>query len=74
MPRFFYFRSSPLTRGACLAARPRLTVGRAGFIMPAGQRGVRGAGIRWRGTQGYGQPDIHSPYPTLCSPFLLTRL
>ena len=37
------FRSSPLTRGVCLANRPRPIAGLAGLISPAGQRGPLGA-------------------------------
>ena len=42
-----HFRSPPLTRGVCLANRPRPIAGLAGLISPAGQRGPLGADRRF---------------------------
>ena len=43
----FGSRSSPLTRGGCLAAYARSIAARAGFVVPAGQRGNAGQPNVW---------------------------
>jgi len=42
LAKYLYGRSSPLTRGGCLAAYARSIAVRAGFVVPAGQRGNAG--------------------------------